>query len=85
MSFILILVSLRVVLNPSKSLSYDENEINSESPASGQNSSQCWWAGMHSRANQCWWAGMHSRANQFPQSISLTTKKRSAQGMVLPH
>jgi len=31
-------------------------------------------------------AGMHPRANQFPQLISVTTKKRSAQGsMVPPH
>jgi len=27
---------------------------------------------------------MHPRANQFPQSISLTTKKRSAQGSMVP-
>jgi len=28
---------------------------------------------------------MHPRANEFPQSISLTTKKRSAQGSLVPH
>ena len=27
---------------------------------------------------------MYPRANQFPQSISLTTKKRSAQGSIVP-
>ena len=30
------------------------------------------------------WAGMHPRANQFPKSISLTTKKHSAQGSFVP-
>jgi len=28
---------------------------------------------------------MYPQANQFPLSVSLTTKKRSAQGMVPPH
>ena len=36
-------------------------------------------------SSQCWQAGMYLRASQSPQSISLTTKKRSAQGMVPPH
>jgi len=36
-------------------------------------------------SSQCWWAGMYPRANQSPRSISLTTKKCSAQGMVPPY
>ena len=32
----------------------------------------------------CWWAGMFPRVNQSPQSISITTKKRSAQGSLVP-
>ena len=40
------------------------------------------WAKRRDRS-LCWWAGMYFRANQSPQSISLTKKKRSAQGSML--
>ena len=42
----------------------------------------CWWVKPFTMLG---WAGMYPRTNQSPQSISLTTKKRNARGMVPSH